>query len=149
MHPVHAVSTALSGSLVVELDEQGRPDLEAPYSARLRVAVVTLRSGNSLQDREMYRRLDEKRYPHITVDVIEVTPSPSTGHYHAKARINVRGDSQEVEGDVTISVDGGRLVVEGEKAIDMRAFGVQPPRLLMVKVEPEVLVRVRVTAQRQ
>jgi polyisoprenoid-binding protein YceI len=149
-HPVHAESHALSGTVDVELDEQGHPNLAQPYSAHLQVPVETLRSGHNLQDREMHRRLDTRHFPDITVDLTEVTPAEETeGHYRAKARLSVRGQTQEVEGDVTLSVDGDRIVIEGEKTIDMRSFGVAPPNLIVLRVAPEVGVRVRVTAQRQ
>ena len=149
LHPVHSTSKALGGTIVVELDDQGALDLGSPYSARLRVPVESLRSGNSLQDREMHRRLDIKRYPDITVEVTELSAAPDNGHYHAKARISVRGQTQDVEGDVTISVDADRLVVEGASLLDMRTFGIDPPRLLMLKVQPEVSVRARIVAQRE
>src|ERR1700686_3160243 len=118
MHPVVAQSRALTGTIDVELDENGQPVLDAPYAARLRVPADSIRSGHGLQDREMHRRLDTKRYPDITVDLTDVSASEANRSYHAKARIAVRGQSQEVEGDVTLTVDGDRLVVEGGEAID-------------------------------
>jgi hypothetical protein len=148
VHPVRAQSRELSGTVTVELDPAGRPELAAPYAAHLRLPVESIHSGHSLQDREMYRRLDTRRHPDITVELTEAVAVDGDRRYRARARIGVRGQVQLVEGEVTVATEGDRLLVEGEKTIDMRIFGMEPPRLLMLKVEPEFLVRVRITAQR-
>jgi hypothetical protein len=55
--------------------------------------------------------------------------------------------TQTVEGEVTISrADDGTLVIEGEQQFDIRDFKVSPPKILMLKVHPEVKVRIRVEA---
>lgn len=149
MHPVRATSLALTGSVEFELGDGGVPDLGRPYSAELRLALETIRSGNQLQDREMHRRLDARHHPDIAVEVTEVTASGGDQQYRATARLTVRGITREVEAGIRLAVDGDRLIVDGEKVIDMRWFGVDPPRLLVLKVQPEVVVRVRVTARRQ
>lgn len=149
MHPVQATSNSLSGSVDVELDDQGTPNLDAPYGARLRLPVESIKSGHGLQDREMYRRLDNRKYPDIGVELTGVESSDDHGHYKARAKITVRGQTREVDGEVDVIVDGDRLVVEGERSFDMRDFGMEPPRILMLKVEPDVMVRVRITAERQ
>ena len=149
MHPVHASSSAVTGTLELRLDGQGRPDLDAPYAARLSVPVESITSGHGLQDREMHRRLDTRRHPRIGVEVTDAARLADDGRYRAKARITVRGETRDVEGEVALSVDGDQLVVEGQQTIDMRIFGVDPPRLLVIKVQPEVVVRVRLVAQRE
>jgi len=149
LHPVRAESRALAGTITVELDGSGRPDLSRPYAARLRIPVETIRSGHALQDLEMHRRLDTRRHPEITVDLTEVAATAAEGVYRAVARVAVRGRAQLLDGEVEVRVDGDRLSVEGRRPIDMRSFGVEPPRLLLLRVDPEVLVRVRIAAQRQ
>lgn len=148
MHPVHATSTQLTGTIEVELDGSGAVDLASPHAAHLVLPVESLSSGHGVQDREMRRRLDTKRHPTITVDVAEATPADG-GRLRASARVTVRGQTEALDGEVSLSVDGDRLVVEGEKRVDMRTFGIDPPRLLILKVEPEVTVRVRITADRE
>jgi hypothetical protein len=55
--------------------------------------------------------------------------------------------TQTVEGEVTVSrPDNGTLVIEGEQQFDIRDFKVSPPKVLMLKVHPEVKVRIRVEA---
>ena len=51
---------------------------------------------------------------------------------------------------MTISAPDERsLVIEGEQIFDIRDFGVQPPKILMLKVHPDVRVRVKVVAQQE
>lgn len=149
MHPVRATSTSLAGTVDVELDDQGRPDLDKPYGARMSLPIDSIQSGHGVQDREMKRRLDTKKFPTIDVEVTHAERLDGNGRYRAKARVTVRGEAREVEGDVNLTVDGDRLIVEGQQTIDMRLFGIEPPKILMMKVYPDVVVRVRVTAQRQ
>ena len=37
----------------------------------------------------------------------------------------------------------------GESTFDIRDFGMEPPRILMLKVQPEVGVRVEIVAERE
>ena len=43
----------------------------------------------------------------------------------------------------------GTLRLTGESIFDIRDFGMDPPRILMLKVEPEVGVRVEILAERE
>jgi polyisoprenoid-binding protein YceI len=68
----------------------------------------------------------------------------------------VRGDltfhgvTRPVEGEVSVSLPDDRtIVIEGEQTFDIRDFGVQPPKILMLKVHPDVKVRVRVVAEQE
>jgi hypothetical protein len=40
-------------------------------------------------------------------------------------------------------------VLEGESTFDVRDFGMEPPKILMLRVHPEVNVRVQIFAQSQ
>jgi hypothetical protein len=39
--------------------------------------------------------------------------------------------------------------VEGEQVFDVRAFNLEPPKILLLRVHPDVTVRVRVVAERE
>ena len=45
-------------------------------------------------------------------------------------------------------VDERTLEIEGERVFDLRDYGLEPPRILMLKVYPEVRVRAQVIAER-
>ena len=63
LHPSHIDANALSGTIDCEVDEQGNPRLDQPYSAALTLPVDAIKSGNGMQDREMRRRFDVSKYP--------------------------------------------------------------------------------------
>jgi hypothetical protein len=92
--------------------------MATPPSARLELAVDRLRSDNPLFERELRRRADARRHPGIV------------------------GELRLLAGD-----DGG-FELKGEQVFDIRDFGIDPPRLLMLKADPEVRVRVRLVARR-
>ncbi len=146
-HDSHATATGLTGTLEVQLDDADKPVLSAPYSAHLTLPVESIRSHSHIQDREMKRRLDTHRHPNIQVDVSEATELDATGRYHATAQVTVHGQTKPISGDVTLTVAGSRLVLEGKQVIDMRDFGIEPPRLIILKVQPQVTVQVRITAE--
>jgi hypothetical protein len=56
------------------------------------------------------------------------------------------GRRKSYEGDLTIKVDKDRMVVDGTLVVDIRDFGLQPPRLLMVTVQPQVTVKLHLVA---
>lgn len=146
VHPVHAVGRALSGFLEGDMNADGTPDLDQPHRAHLELPVLSLKSGNRLEDMEIERRMDVRRYPNLVADVRKLVPAGS-GRYRASADLNVRGNTRAVQADVRVRVDGARLVVDAEHTFDMRDFGIDPPRVLMLKMEPAVRVRAHIEAE--
>jgi len=146
-HDTHAQSLGLTGRLVCTFDERGVPRLDAPWSAGLRLPVESIRSGNPIQDRVMRGHLDASRHPNIHVQVTEARALRRRGWYRATADITFHGVTRALTADVTFSHDGEGLRIEGEQRIDMRDFGVQPPRLLILRVDAVVQVHVRITAR--
>jgi hypothetical protein len=56
---------------------------------------------------------------------------------------------RSVEGEVSLRVlDDGKFEVEGGKVFDIRDFGLTPPRILMLKVYPDLKVRGRIVAEK-
>lgn len=149
LHPSHLVADPVSGWIECSLDRRGKPRPDVPHGAELSVPVEGIRSGNSLQDREMRRRFAVGRYPKVTVKVTEVEPLDGDTRYRAAARLRMRGTTRAITGEVTITVDGTTMTVQGEQTINMKDFGVDPPRLLILRVEPQVNVRARIVAVRQ
>lgn len=147
LHDSHIRSAGLTGFIDGELGRDGRPDLAKPHRAVLRLPVSALRSGNPLQDVEMERRMDTRRHPNIGVKVTTVAPTRSKQRYRATADVTAKGRTVTVEREISIIVEDGQLVVEGNHVFDMRDFGISPPRLLLLKVEPEARVSVRVVAR--
>jgi hypothetical protein len=146
IHPVHIAAHGLNGYLEGELGRGGRVDLKVPHRARLSMPVSQMRSGNPVQDMEMDRRMETGRYPTIDCEVDRLVAN-GRGGYRASARVMVHGQTRAVEAEVLISTTGpGQVVIDVEHVFDMRDFGINPPSLLIVKVEPQVAVRVRIEA---
>ena len=57
--------------------------------------------------------------------------------------ITFRGVSRNYASEVRFTaVDDRTLRIESESTFDVRDFGLEPPKILTLKVEPEVRVRV-------
>jgi polyisoprenoid-binding protein YceI len=103
--------------------------------------------GYRLEDAEMMRRVDARRYPTIRGVVKDMKQQGDDGRYRVTGDLTFHGVTQTVEGEVTMSrPDDQTLVFEGEQEFDIRDFKVSPPKILMLKVHPEVKVRIRVEA---
>ena len=46
-------------------------------------------------------------------------------------------------------VDDRTIRLEGQSRFDIRDFGMEPPRILMLRVEPDVVVRVDIVATKE
>jgi polyisoprenoid-binding protein YceI len=149
LHPSHIEANALAGVIECEVDDQGRPRLDQPYSAELSLPVDAIKSGNSIQDREMRRRFDVGRYPTITARVTKGEALEGEGRYRAVAQLSMHGQSREISGEIQLRVDGTAMTIDGQQVINVKDFGIDPPRLIILKVEPEVDLRVHIVAERQ
>ncbi|MGH7911427.1 MAG: YceI family protein [Candidatus Dormibacteraceae bacterium] len=147
VHPIHARSNELRGEITGEFDDDGRLNLKAPHGGSIEVSVATITSGNRLNDIEMQRRAEIKRYPLLRFSVRDVRRADADGSYRGTLIVDAHGRSRTVEAAFTLALEGSWLKLQGEHTFDMRDFGVQPPRILTLKVEPDVKVRVRLLAE--
>jgi polyisoprenoid-binding protein YceI len=145
MHPIHGEAAGLEGSIEADVAD-GRIDVSGEPRIRIELPVENLKSGKKLEDAEMLRRIDARRFPRISGETTEL--KETNGGYRIRGDLTFHGVTRQVEGEVTISVPDERsLVIEGEQIFDIRDFGVEPPKILMLKVHPDVRVRVQVVAQ--
>ncbi len=136
----------------VQAGLQGGRIAEDPRpSARLDVPVEELRSGNSLYDAELLRRIDARRFPTLSIDLSELAPVGVEDRYRLWGAASFHGVSRVVEGTATVDVaeheDGTRLVVTGEQAFDIRDFDIASPTVLMLRIYPDVRVRLQLEAE--
>jgi polyisoprenoid-binding protein YceI len=144
LHAVHGTASQLTGSVTAALEDGGLV-LDPSPTMHVEFPVERLSSGNSLQDKETWKLLDSKRNPTIMADLRNLTPTGGAA-YHAAGDITMSGRRKSYEGDLTIKVDKDRMVVDGTLVVDIRDFGLQPPRLLMVTVQPQVTVKLHLVA---
>jgi len=146
LHPIHSETAGLEGWIELT-PKRGKVDPAAPPSGHLELAVRHLRAGNPLEERELKRRIDARRFPTITGDLVSMSGGKG-GRYSVEGDITFRGVTRRHHGEMTIAVEGARAVrLAGESTFDVRDFGMEPPRILMLRVEPVVTVRVEIVAE--
>jgi polyisoprenoid-binding protein YceI len=144
LHPVHGTASQLSGYVEVSI-EDGKIVSDPPPAMHVEFPVERLTSGNALQDKEMWKLLDSKRNPTIAADLKSLTPA-SGNAYRATGVITMSGRTKTYDGDLIVAVGNDKLTIDGGLVIDIRDFGLQPPRLLMITVQPQVTVKLHLIA---
>jgi len=150
LHPIHSRTSGLEGFVDVEVLDDGHVNLHAPAHAQLSLPVDRLASGNPLEDRELKRRIDARRFPTIDGALLALEATGADGRYRARGELTFRGVTNTYEDELTIAaVDGAALSIAGEHTFDIRDFGMEPPKILMFRVQPDVTVRIDVVAERE
>lgn len=149
VHPIETRTDGLEGFLDLDVSEAGRVSAAAPPAGRLSLPVDRLRSGNRLEDRELQKRIDARRFPTIDGVLTSLDTSGEDGRYQVKGDVVFHGVQRTYENEMTVQLDGDTVQLRGEATFDIRDFGVQPPRILLLRVEPEVTVRVDILAQKE
>jgi hypothetical protein len=143
LHPIHVETREITGHLDAHMVDG---EVVPHPGARMEVRVADLRSGNPLVDREARRRLDPRRHPTL---VGELTSARRTarGVLGCEGEVTFQGRTCQVRGDLHVSLlGGGDLRLVGEQRVDVRRWGIEPPRLLALRVHPEVTVRLDLRA---
>ncbi len=149
LHPIRAETTGLTGYLEAEVVDGHIAD-GAPATGRVEIDADRLQTGNGLYDHEIERRLEVRKYPVIRGTVRGVQPVGDGQRHRVSGELEFHGVARSVDGEVTLrSVDDRTLEITGERSFDLREHNLEPPRLLMLKVHPDVRVRGLVVAVRE
>jgi DNA-binding PadR family transcriptional regulator len=117
-------------------------------TAHVEIAMNELRSGNSVYDAELLRRINARRFPVTTIDLRACNPTGSANRYRLEGELTFHGVTRPAHGTVIVHVaDDRRLVVTGEQVFDIRDFDVPSPTMLMLRIYPDVRVRLQVEAE--
>jgi polyisoprenoid-binding protein YceI len=150
LHPIHSQTDGLEGWLELEIRRNGKVDVAATPRGQLRLPVARLTSGNPLEDRELRRRIDARRHPTIVGELSTMKASGEDGRYVVGGDLTFKGVTNSYRDEMAFEVvDQRTLRLTGESTFDVRDFGMEPPRILMLKVEPQVAVRVELFAERE
>jgi polyisoprenoid-binding protein YceI len=150
LHPIHTETAGLEGWLDLAVESEGRVDPTVPAAGHLALPVDRLRSGNPLEDRELRRRIDARRFPKITGDMTKMSAGDADGLYLVGGELTFRGVSRTYEDQMALEqLDERTIRLSGQSTFDIRDFGMEPPRILMLKVEPHVAVRVEIVAEQE
>jgi polyisoprenoid-binding protein YceI len=150
VHPIHTTTPGLEGFVDLEVASDGGVDLDAQTSAQLSLAVRRLSSGNSLEARELQKRIDGRRYPTITGVLEAIERANTDSCYRVTGTVTFRGRARRHQDEMSIRrLDDDTLTLAGQSRFDIRDFGMEPPRFLMLKVDPEVQVAVDIIARKE
>jgi len=128
--------------------QDGLVRADPPPSSQIVIDVSGLRSGNGLYDAELLRRIDARRFPTATVDLRTCSPSGLIARYHLEGALTFHGATRPVQGTVSVEAVGDRrLIITGEQSFDIRDFALPSPTVLMLRIYPDVRVRLQVEAE--
>ncbi len=141
LHPIHSESDGLEGW--VDADVAAREVTAGQVS----LPVDRLSSGNPLYDREMRRRIDARRYSSIEGRLLSMEATGEEGRYDVSGEVTFRGVCRPYRDGMLVRARDERTIeLEGERVFDIRDFGMEPPRILALRVYPDVTVRVSIVA---
>jgi len=150
VHPIHSGTDGLEGYVELTFAAGGAVDLTSQPAGALSLSVDKLSSGKRMEDRELHKRIDSRRYPTIEGVMTQVKPHEGDSSYLVTGEVTFRGVSLPHEDVMVIrAVDDHTISLEGSSRFDIREFGMQPPKVLMLKVEPEVDIRVEIFAEKE
>ena len=146
--PICFGTTGVHGSLHAAMGDAG-VSTEIPPTGWLTIDMTRLTSGNKLYDAELHRRINSRRFPTAKVELKECTPSAPGWRYRLRGELTFHGITRRTEGTVRIeSASDDRIVISGEQAFDIRDFALPSPTMLMLRIFPDVRVRLYAEAQR-
>ena len=109
--------------------------------------VENLRSGNRLEDRELQKRIDARRFPTIHGVLTTMRRRRPTTRYRVHGDLKFRGVTKAIEDEMTVEL------VDGDTPSGSRRVDVRHPRLRdgaaadpLLRVEPDVNVSVDIVA---
>ena len=148
LHPINTETRGITGWFEAVARDDGSLDLDQPVNGELELAVERLTSGNALYDRELRRRIDARRYPTIGGKVTGISAAGSHPRYVVKGDVSFHGKIRTFEHEMDIEVSNGQVSLTGAYVFDIRQFGMEPPSMLMIRVYPEISVRVELYGER-
>jgi len=148
LHDIRATGTGLSGFIDAAWNPDGSLALSSPPAMHVEFPIDHVRSGNSLQDREMLKMVDANRFPKVAADLRTAELLSPPNRYAATGDVTLVGRTRTYRGEFTIAGVGDTLTLDGELSVDIRDFGLKPPSLLILKVDPILRVRMRVVARK-
>jgi polyisoprenoid-binding protein YceI len=92
--------------------------------------------------------MDARRYPTIAGRVTKITAGDTHPHYVVTGDIAFHGKTRTFEHKMHIEVKDEAVSLIGDYVFDIREFGMKPPSMLMIRVYPEISVRVELHGTR-
>jgi polyisoprenoid-binding protein YceI len=108
--------------------------------ATVTIPVSTLDCANGTMNGHMRNALKMAENPSIRFRASSVEVDGTAARMTGE--LTIAGSTQPVSFDATVASEAGQLRVRGSKQLDMTAYGVRPPSLMMgtMKVRPAVTI---------
>ena len=135
-----------------EFDRTKTDGLPAVRSAALQVPVKSLDCGIGLQNAHLFETLEASTYPSISFKLgdysVEKSGPESNVRMHGLLRIATTERAVVIHGTVFRN-SAGELILRGAREIDVRDFGIKPPRRFfgLLRVRNEVTVHFEVAVR--
>jgi DNA-binding PadR family transcriptional regulator len=145
--PLSFGTVGVTGTLRAAIGD-GALQTDVAPTGSLTIDVSGLNSGNKLYDAELLRRIDARRYPTAIVELQECEARGVSSRYRLGGALTFHGVTRPAEGTVTVeTISENRLVISGEQVFDIRDFAVPSPTVLMLRIYPDVRVRLHVEVE--
>ena len=86
--------------------------------------------------------MDARRYPTIAGRLTDIALDGAHPNYLVTGDVSFHGKTRSFAHGMQIEVRNDGIALTGEDVFDIREFGMKPPSMLMVRVYPEISVRV-------
>jgi DNA-binding PadR family transcriptional regulator/polyisoprenoid-binding protein YceI len=144
--PISFGALGVTGVVDVDVDDGGIVAGSRP-TALIEVPVSALRSGNRLYDAELLRRIDAVCYPTVRLELHHGVALGVDDRYRLEGSATVHGVTRPVTGTVVVQLSpDDHLDVSGDQVFDIRDFGIESPTVLMLRIYPDVTVRLHIEA---
>jgi hypothetical protein len=120
VHPIHASTEGLEGYVELTFGADGRLDLSAKAGGKVSLRAERLSSGNPLEDRELMRRLDVRRFPTIEGSLLSVVSASEDETYLVRGEVAFHGVSRVKEDKMAIrALDEATVSLKGNSRFDI------------------------------
>ena len=137
MHTVHGTTSKLTGNVKVVPENGGGLAL----TGRIEVDAAALQTGNARRDEKMHEKsLDVPQFPVLVLEPEHFAPSAPAGDDGRVSgkilgRLTIRGMTQPVTIEATLSPSGGGIAVSGTFDVRWADFGIPDPSFFVVHIE--------------
>lgn len=154
--PIAFATNELSRVVDVVVADECMVDVDVSPSASMEVSLSSLSSGNRLYDAELRKRIQARKYPKVVLTLSQAERIGQGNRYDVMGEVSLHGVKKLLKGALSVAVrqtneiNGGKkascLVVAGEHVLDIRQFGLTPPRMGPLKIYPDVRLQVHLEA---
>ncbi|WP_421811590.1 YceI family protein [Flagellimonas sp.] len=133
LHDWEEVAEQKSGSITV--DNTG--ELPKITSLKFVVEAESLKSGKGAMDKNTYKALETKDHKQIVFEfksMKSISPITATSNKYkvvAMGNLTIAGSTNSIELPFNLNINGGKVLLEGKKALKMTDYNIDPPKALL------------------